>query len=123
MSWYTDEKDWLQCNPGHKKPEQHAVILEAFPSVAILIVHWSFFSSENLLQLSYSSDGSTTLEDEHTISNLYDFCESTRPAAASLPIIVKRLKALKLLHQEAASLTSRLDGKVQTLRNHLTWVE
>lgn len=56
-------------------------------------------------------DEPSSFTEEQAVSALYDFCELTRPAAAALPVIVKRLKALKILHQEAASLTSRLDGE------------
>lgn len=72
----------------------------------LLLYHRCFFPTLIVL-----AESQPVLADvEERITNLYEFCETTRPAAAALPLIVKRLKALKALHQEAASVTARLAG-------------
>lgn len=45
------------------------------------------------------------------IQELYQFWESSRAVAAGLPVVVKRLKALKALHQDAAQVGDRLKGR------------
>lgn len=44
------------------------------------------------------------------VNELSGLLEQTKPAAAALPTILARLKALRSLHQESAALVSRLDA-------------
>eukprot|EP01071_Lankesteria_metandrocarpae_P002326 Lankesteria_metandrocarpae@DN2245_c0_g1_i1.p1 len=49
------------------------------------------------------------LEDRHIV-DIYDMCEKWRRASAVLPVVVRRLKVLKSLHQEAAAVSSRVNA-------------
>lgn len=55
-----------------------------------------------------SNTGSGGNDNNEAVQELYQFCESTRTVVAGLPVVVKRLKTLKALHQDAAGLNQRL---------------
>jgi len=52
------------------------------------------------------------------VQQMYELCERWRSASGALPIIIRRLKALKSLHQEASGVVTRL-SVLETQQNDL----
>eukprot|EP00923_Selenidium_pygospionis_P003909 GHVN01006232.1.p1 GENE.GHVN01006232.1~~GHVN01006232.1.p1 ORF type:complete len:409 (-),score=60.85 GHVN01006232.1:266-1492(-) len=52
----------------------------------------------------------SSVEDQH-VQQLYEMSDRWRCTSAALPLVIRRLRALKALHQESASVATRLNGE------------